>query len=109
MPILGIGTYALSDSQAENSVYWALKAGFRLIDTARIYGNEEGVGRGNTQTLFKDSTISAIASAHGKTSAQVIIRWHLQAGNIAIPGSSNEQHIIEDYVDLNAAMEEPNH
>lgn len=54
-------------------------------------------GRGNTQTLFNDSTISAIASAHGKSSAQVIIRWHLQAGNICIPGSSNEQHIIEDY------------
>ena len=46
MPVLGIGTYALSDTQAENSVYWALKAGFRLIDTARIYGNEAGVGRG---------------------------------------------------------------
>ena len=233
MPVLGIGTYALSDTQAENSTYWALKAGFRLIDTARIYGNESGVGRGiqraidegivkredifvttkmwtsdfdngaaaidaslsrlgldyidlmilhhsqpsndvqayqsmekaveegklcsiglsnyyepsdfdrvvnattikpallqnethpyhqsktmkehieqygtvleswfplggrgNTQTLFNDSTISAIAAAHGKSSAQVIIRWHLQAGNICIPGSSNEQHIIEDY------------
>lgn len=54
-------------------------------------------GRGNTQTLFNDSTISAIAQAHDKSSAQVIIRWHLQAGNICIPGSSNEQHIIEDY------------
>ena len=233
MPILGIGTYALSDSQAENSTYWALKAGFRLIDTARIYGNETGVGRGlrraidegivtreevfittkmwtsdfsngdaaidgslerlgldyidlmilhhsqprndvdayqameravergklrsiglsnyyepedfdrlvnattirpallqnethpyhqsgemkehiarygtvleswfplggrgNTQTLFNDPTIAAIAAAHGVSSAQVIIRWHLQAGNICIPGSSNEQHIIEDY------------
>ena len=233
MPILGIGTYALSDTQAENSVYWALRDGYRLIDTARIYGNEEGVGRGirkaideglvtredifvttkmwtsdfgngaaaidaslsrlgldyidlmilhhsqpsndvqayqamekavsegklrsiglsnyytpedfdrlvnattitpallqnethpyhqstemkehllqygtvmeswfplggrgNTQTLFNDETISGIAAAHGKTSAQVILRWHLQAGNIAIPGSSNEQHIIEDY------------
>ena len=46
MPILGIGTYALSDTQAENSVYWALRDGYRLIDTARIYGNEAGVGRG---------------------------------------------------------------
>lgn len=27
----------------------------------------------------------------------MIIRWHLQAGNICIPGYSNEQHIIEDY------------
>ena len=233
MPILGLGTYSLSDSEAENSTYWALKAGFRLIDTAKIYGNEAAVGRGlqrainegivkredvfittkmwtsdfsngdeainasleklgldyidlmilhhsqpsndvdaykameravesgklksiglsnyyessdfdrvvnattikpallqnethpyhqsgemkkhiaqygtvleswfplggrgNTQTLFNDSTISAIAKAHGKSSAQVIIRWHLQAGNICIPGSSNEQHIIEDY------------
>jgi diketogulonate reductase-like aldo/keto reductase/flavodoxin len=233
MPILGIGTYRLSDSQAENSVYWALRDGYRLIDTARIYGNEAGVGRGikkaigegfvtreeifvttkmwtadydngtaaidaslsrlgldyidlmilhhsqpsndvqayqameqavsdgklksiglsnyytaedfdrlvnatsivpallqnethpyhqstmmkehlkqygtvmeswfplggrgNTQRLFEDETISEIAKAHGKTSAQIILRWHLQAGNIAIPGSSNEAHIQENY------------
>ena len=33
-------------AKLENSVYWALRDGYRLIDTARIYGNEEGVGRG---------------------------------------------------------------
>ena len=54
-------------------------------------------GRGYTQELFSDPVISAIASAHGKSGAQVILRWHIQAGNIAIPGSSNEQHIKEDY------------
>ena len=54
-------------------------------------------GRGNTQTLFNDPVIAGIAEAHSVSSAQVIIRWHLQAGNICIPGSSNEQHIIEDY------------
>jgi diketogulonate reductase-like aldo/keto reductase len=233
MPILGLGTYALSEAEAEDSTYWALKAGFRLIDTARIYGNESGVGRGlqraidegvvtredvfittkiwttdyndadaainaslerlgvdyidlmilhhsqpandvdayqameravqdgrlrsiglsnyyepedfdrlvdatsirpallqnethpyhqggqmkdhiaqygtvleswfplggrgNTRTLFGDETISDIARAHGKSAAQIIIRWHLQAGNVCIPGSSNQQHIIEDY------------
>lgn len=233
MPILGIGTYRLSDQQAEDSVYWALRDGYRLIDTARIYGNEAGVGRGiqraidegfvtreeifvttkmwtsdfndgdaavdaslrrlnldyidlmilhhsqpsndvdaykameqavadgklrcvglsnfytgddfdrlvnattitpvllqnethpyhqsgdmkehlaqygtvmeswfplggrgNTQTLFNDPVISAIAKAHNKTSAQIILRWHLQAGNIAIPGSSNEAHIQENF------------
>ncbi len=233
MPMLGLGMFSLSDSQAENSTYWALKAGFRLIDTARIYGNEAAVGRGlrrainegivtreevfittkmwtsdfsngdaaidaslqrlgvdyidlmilhhsqpsndvdayhameraveagklrsiglsnyyepedfdrvvnattirpallqnethpyhqsgemkahiarygtvleswfplggrgNTRILFNDPVIAGIAAAHGKSSAQVIIRWHLQAGNICIPGSSNEQHIIEDY------------
>lgn len=233
MPVLGIGMFRLSQSEAENSVYWALRDGYRLIDTAKIYGNEEGVGkgikraideglvkreeifvttkmwtddyddgteaieaslrklnldyidlmilhhsqpendvdaykameeavkegklksiglsnyyepddfdrlvkateitpallqnethpyhqsmkmkehlkqygtvmeswfplggRGNTQRLFEDETISEIAKAHGKTSAQIILRWHLQAGNIAIPGSSNEDHIQENY------------
>ena len=29
--------------------------------------------------------------------SQIILRWHLQAGNIAIPGSSNEDHIQENY------------
>jgi diketogulonate reductase-like aldo/keto reductase len=53
-------------------------------------------GRGNTQTLFDDPTISAIAETHGKTSAQIILRWHLQAGNIAIPCSSNPDHIQEN-------------
>ena len=233
MPILGIGCFMLSNEQAENSVYWALRDGYRLIDTARIYDNETGVGRGiqraidegfvtreeifvttkmwtsdfdngdaaidasldrlgldyidlmilhhsqprndvqayqameraveagklrsiglsnyyepedfdrlvnatsivpallqnethpyhqstemkehiaqygtvleswfplggrgNTQVLFSNDTISSIAAAHGKTSAQVILRWHLQAGNIAIPGSSNEAHIAENF------------
>ena len=46
MPILGIGCFMLSNDQAANSVYWALRDGYRLIDTARIYGNESDVGRG---------------------------------------------------------------
>lgn len=233
MPILGIGTYTLSNTQAESSVYWALREGYRLIDTARIYGNEEGVGkgikramndfniarkdifvttkmwtsdfnngkvaiegslqrlgleyidlmilhhsqpsndinaykamedalkegklrsiglsnyytasdfdrlvnetsivpavlqnethpyhqskdmkshlekygtimeswyplggRGFTQELFNDETILKIATNHNKTSAQIILRWQLQAKNIAIPGSNNENHIAENF------------
>ena len=54
-------------------------------------------GRGHTQTLFSDPTISAIAKAHGKTSAQILLRWHIQAGYIAIPGSSNPVHIAENF------------
>ena len=232
MPIIGLGTFRLSDSECENSVYHALLYGGRLIDTARIYGNEEAVGRaiqraidegickreeifvttkmwtsdyedgdaaidaslerlgldyidlmilhhsqpsndveayqameravadgklrsiglsnyyepedfdrlveattivptllqnethlyhqsremkehiaqygtvmeswfplggrGQTQILFDDPTIVSIAEAHDKTSAQIILRWHLQAGNIAIPGSSNPDHILEN-------------
>ena len=46
MPVIGLGTWTLSNDEAENSVYHALKSGMRLIDTARYYGNEAGVGRG---------------------------------------------------------------
>jgi len=54
-------------------------------------------GRGNTQTVFSNEVITAIAEAHGKTSAQVVLRWHLQTGSIAIPGSSNPNHIRENF------------
>lgn len=46
MPILGLGTWTLSNDEAENSVYHALKDGYRLIDTARYYQCEVGVGKG---------------------------------------------------------------
>lgn len=231
MPIIGLGTWTQNDATAENSVYHALKNGYRLIDTARYYGNaaginagvkkaiEEGIvtradifittkivpsgfddyeavikecnealgleyidlmlihqqgpdeielyraienaiddgivrslgisnyytpedferiikdarimpcivqneshpfyqntafqqyvgqhgivvesyysfgGRGHTQDLFNHDTIVAIAKAHNKTSAQVLLRWQLQAGRIVIPGSSNPDHIAEN-------------
>ena len=232
MPVIGLGTWTLSDEQAEASVYAALKTGMRLIDTARYYGNEAGVGRGirraiedgfvsreeifvtskimpgdydraargiddslrdlgldyvdlmlihqpgwndeavyraleqavgegkvrsigisnyytpkaveeilsfakimpaviqnenhlyyqnkelqeyvrqygiaveswypfggrgHTQEHFADETIVGIAEVHGKTPAQIILRWQLQDGYVAIPGSSNPEHIAENY------------
>lgn len=232
MPILGLGTWTLSNEEAENSVYHALKDGYRLIDTARYYQCEIGVGkgikkaveegivkredvfvtsktmpsdyeraaqgidnslgdlgldyidlmlihqpgsndeavykameqavrdgkvrsigisnyytpeafdkvmsyaqippaviqnenhiyyqntalqeyvrkygvvveswypfggRGHTSENFNNETVTAIAKSHGKTSAQIILRWHLQAGYITIPGSSNPDHIAENY------------
>ena len=232
MPILGLGTWTLSNEEAENSVYHALKDGYRLIDTARYYQCETGVGkgikkavdegivkredvfvtskimpgdyeraaqgindslhdlgleyidlmlihqpgsndeavykameqavrdgkvrsigisnyytpeafdevmsyaqilpaviqnenhiyyqntalqeyvrkygvvveswypfggRGHTSENFNNETVTEIAKSHGKTSAQIILRWHLQAGYIAIPGSSNPDHIAENY------------
>jgi diketogulonate reductase-like aldo/keto reductase len=45
MPQLGFGTWKMSsDSEAKKSVLAALQTGYRLIDTAKIYGNENGVG-----------------------------------------------------------------
>lgn len=46
MPIIGFGLYQVPDAEeSENTVYEALKAGYRLIDTAAGYQNEEAVGR----------------------------------------------------------------
>lgn len=45
MPIVGLGTYTLSDEECYNSVTALLENGGRLIDTAFFYGNEESVGR----------------------------------------------------------------
>lgn len=47
MPLLGLGVYkATGENEAENAVMAAVKAGYRLIDTASVYKNEENVGRG---------------------------------------------------------------
>lgn len=46
--------------------------------------------------LLKDSTIMKIAEAHGKTPAQVILRWHIQEGFSVIPGASNPDYIKEN-------------
>ena len=240
MPVLGIGTWTLSDDVAEQSVYTALTCGYRLVDTAQYYGNEAGVGRavrraeadgivprsevfvttkvspsgygdpekaiqerlenldlgyidlllihqpgsndagvyrameqaaangsvrsigisnyytptqldevlsyatvapaviqnenhpyyqstelkayaadacgalveswyplggrGNTQKLFENETIAAIAAAHGITPAQAILLWHVQEGYIAIPGSSNPDHIAENIAIFDFAL-----
>lgn len=45
MPIMGLGTYSLSDEECYNSVTALLEAGGRLIDTAYMYHNEASVGR----------------------------------------------------------------
>lgn len=53
-------------------------------------------GRGHTAELLSDEVISSIAAAHGKSSAQVILRWNLQKGVVVIPGYSNPAHIQEN-------------
>ena len=47
MPLLGLGVYkATGENEAENAIISAVESGYRLIDTASVYKNEENVGRG---------------------------------------------------------------
>ena len=46
MPMLGFGTFLMGGAECEESVLTALRSGYRMIDTAEAYGNEEAVGNG---------------------------------------------------------------
>jgi 2,5-diketo-D-gluconate reductase A len=49
------------------------------------------------RSVMDDETIAAIAKEHGKTPAQVMLRWHLQQGRSAIPKSTNPARIVENF------------
>ncbi len=53
-------------------------------------------GRGWAHSLLADETLCGIADAHGRSAAQVVLRWELQRGVLTIPGSSNPEHIREN-------------
>ena len=46
--------------------------------------------------LLQNDVLAAIAEAHGKSVVQVILRWHMQEGFCAVPGSTNPDHIQEN-------------
>lgn len=50
------------------------------------------LGHGD-KTLLEESIFTELASKYGKTTAQIILRWHVQNGTSVIPGSTNPDHI----------------
>ncbi|WP_029114947.1 aldo/keto reductase [Mycobacterium sp. URHB0044] len=48
-------------------------------------------------SLLEHPTVTKLAEAHGKTPAQVLIRWHIQLGNIVIPKSVNPDRIVSNF------------
>ena len=162
IPQVGLGVFLIPPEDTPQAVGTALEAGYRHIDTAQMYGNEEGVGRGikdsglprgdvfvttkltnrshgydsamreldaslqrlsfdyvdlylihwpvprKDRTGLEDETIRNLAEKHGKTPAQVILRWHIQLGTIAIPKSASPSPIREnlDVSDIELADED---
>jgi len=49
------------------------------------------------RSTLDDPVLGGIASAHGKTAAQVMLRWHLQEGRSAIPKSVRAERIAENF------------
>jgi 2,5-diketo-D-gluconate reductase A len=56
-----------------------------------------GWGVDERVSVMEDATIREIAEAHGKTPAQVMLRWHVQQGRNAIPKSTNPGRIAENF------------
>jgi 2,5-diketo-D-gluconate reductase A len=91
MPALGLGVAELSDDETERAVSTALEIGYRLIDTAAVYGNEAAVGR-------------AIA-ASGIPRAELFITTKLANADQGITSTQNAckaslERLGLDYLDL---------
>lgn len=56
-------------------------------------------GKGMTTELLENPTIVNLANKYHKTSAQIVLKWHIEMGFIVIPGSKNIDH-IKDNIDL---------
>ena len=54
------------------------------------------LGHGDA-ALLNDETIVELSKKYQKSTAQIILRWHIQAGNIVIPGSKNPAHIKANF------------
>jgi diketogulonate reductase-like aldo/keto reductase len=48
-------------------------------------------------TLLRDHVVTSIAEKHGRTPAQVVLRWHLQLGNVVIPKSATPSRIEDNF------------
>ena len=54
------------------------------------------LGHGD-KALIEEPVFSELAAKYGKSNAQIILRWHIQSGNIVIPGSKNPDHIRANF------------
>lgn len=91
MPLLGYGVFLVSPDECERSVSEALKVGYRLIDTAQIYGNEEGVGRAWRKSGLRRDELFLVTKV-----------WVSNAGEEKAATSIEEslRKLDTDYIDL---------
>ena len=93
LPLIGLGTYKLAGADVETIVRTAIETGYRHIDTAAFYGNEEQVGR-----AIKD----AIA-AGDVTREELIVTtklWNDDQGRVAEAFGESLSRLDIDYIDI---------
>lgn len=91
MPALGFGTWKLRDQQCIDSVDFAIQNGYRHIDTAQVYENEEAVGEGIAKSGIDRGEIFL---------ATKVWRDNFVSGNVAKSIDESLRKLKTDYVDL---------
>lgn len=91
MPLLGYGLFKVPPQEAERCTREALETGYRLIDTAQAYGNEEGVGRAIAQSGIDRKEVFIVTKI-----------WITNAGEEKAARSIEEslRKLKTDYIDL---------
>jgi len=91
MPLLGYGVFLVPPQEAEQCVTDALEVGYRLIDTAQAYYNEEGVGNAIAKSNVKREDIFLVTKV-----------WISNAGEVKAAQSIDEslRKLQTDYIDL---------
>lgn len=91
MPLLGYGVFRVSPEECERCVSDALKVGYRMIDTAQAYGNEEGVGRAWRKSGIPREELFLVTKV-----------WISNAGEEKAAASIDEslRKLDTDYIDL---------
>ena len=91
MPLLGYGVFRVSPEECERCVSDALKVGYRMIDTAQVYGNEEGVGRAWRKSGIPREELFLVTKV-----------WISNAGEEKAAASIDEslRKLDTDYIDL---------
>lgn len=70
MPLLGLGVYkATGENEAENAIISAVESGYRLIDTASVYKNEENVGRESPAVEYREMNFYYYKSMEYRTAS----------------------------------------
>jgi diketogulonate reductase-like aldo/keto reductase len=83
--------FAQPDVLAANAAHGILSQAWSPIGGITFYRE------GGTGSTLDDATIAGIGDVHGKTPAQVMLRWHLQRGRSAIPKSTKPARIAENF------------
>jgi diketogulonate reductase-like aldo/keto reductase len=81
------------------------QAELRAFHAAHGIATEAWSPLGSGRGLLEDPALAALATKHGKTPAQVVLRWHIQIGNVVIPKSVTPSRIAENFQVFDFALD----